>query len=62
MNDRWKMIKDLIEDIEGMYEMCNLELSSWEIEFLDSVSMQFSSKDDLSDKQIEILERIRSKK
>ena len=34
------------------------KLTEWEGEFLDSVTEQFDSRGDLSEKQVEILERI----
>lgn len=54
----WCEIKDLFDTIDGAYGVGQLELTAWESDFYDSTSMQFSSKDTLSDKQIDILKRI----
>lgn len=61
MTARWQMISELFETINEAYQMCQLELTPWETEFIDSVEMQFSDRDNLSDKQVEILRRIEGK-
>ena len=59
--ERWESIRDKIDIIIGSYEFEQLELTAWEIDFFDSISMQFSNTDNLSDKQISILNKIISR-
>jgi len=47
--------------IDACYEYFS-RLTKWEQDFLDSIDQQFSDAGKLSDKQIEILERIYAEK
>ena len=52
-----RMINHLIKAIERD----SRDLSSWESDFIQSISEQFESRGDLSSKQCEILERLYDK-
>ena len=53
-----KTIKQWIEDVNDYGQ----DLTSWEIGFMDSITDQFERSCSLSERQIEILERIYSEK
>ena len=55
--ERFTMIKYMIDKLTIEYD----ELTSWEQNFLESVTEQFEMKATLSDRQCEILERIYDK-
>ena len=52
---------DMIDEILGADEIGQIALTSWEAEFVDSVSMQRSKGRDLSAKQTSVLRRIHGK-
>ena len=67
-NERLKMIpndqparKQMIELMLSVLVNPNIEITKWESDFIASISDQFESKGNLSDKQCEILERIYDK-
>ena len=53
---------ELIQHFLSSLESPSKRLSPWELNFLESVSDQFSRRGDLSEKQFEILERLYSEK
>lgn len=54
---RSQMIKRMIETIKKSPDV----FTDWEVNFIESISNQFETKGDLSNKQCEILERIYDK-
>jgi hypothetical protein len=52
--ERRKMIARMIESIEYRSD----DLGDWEQNFMESIAEQFKDKNDLTDRQCEILERI----
>ena len=52
--DRKAQIAYMLEHCADFTE----RLSEWEGDFVDSVTEQFTARGDLSDKQVEVLERI----
>lgn len=54
--------KTLREWIEAIKDETQDKLSSWEIDFIDSVERQLNHYSKLSDRQIEILEKIYAEK
>ena len=57
-----KAQKDLIDHMLRALETPSKPLSSWEDGFISSISEQFTSRGSLSDRQVEILERIYTEK
>ena len=47
-----------IEELLSQCENFSGHLTDWESQFIESIREQFDSRGDLSDKQVEILERI----
>lgn len=54
--------RDLVKHMLRELEMPAKRLTSWELSFLESVSDQFTSRGSLSEKQVEVLERIYAEK
>jgi len=63
MAEVWKPqpINVLTDWIETIREELSDDLTSWELTFIDSISVQLDTKKYLSQKQEEILERIYSR-
>lgn len=57
-----KYTPEVIRDWFKQLEAPNKELTSWEVSFVESVSDQFTRSGSLSDRQIEILEKIYAEK
>jgi hypothetical protein len=57
-NERTTLITHMLSSLEAPYK----ELSKWEEDFLVSVTDQWETRQSLSDKQVEILERIYAEK
>lgn len=53
---------ELIQHFLSSLESPSKRLSPWELNFLESVSDQFSRRGDLSERQFEILERLYAEK
>jgi len=53
---------NLIKHMLTSLETPNEELTKWEENFIESVSEQFGKKNNLSDRQIEILDKIYAEK
>jgi len=54
--------KTLREWIEAIKDETQDKLSSWELDFIDSIERQLNHYSKLSDRQIEILEKIYAEK
>ena len=54
--------KTLIETMLNALETPSRELTKWEENFLESIADQYQKRGSLSDRQIEILDRIYSEK
>lgn len=54
--------KDIIENWIETVNTEGKKLSKWELDFMESITDQFASKNWLSDRQEEILERIYTEK
>lgn len=54
--------KDIIENWIETVNTEGKKLSKWELDFMESITDQFASKNWLSDRQEEILERIYAEK
>jgi hypothetical protein len=53
---------DVIEHFLDALERPAKQLTSWELDFLESITEQFERSGSLSDKQFEVLERIYAEK
>jgi hypothetical protein len=56
--DQGKLVEHMLSALESPHK----ELTDWETDFIGSVSDQYSLRRSLSDRQIEILERIYTEK
>lgn len=55
LREKWET---KLETIQDAYDVCQIELSEWEGEFIDSVSLQLAGGKDLSFKQSSCLSKI----
>lgn len=55
---KYNLCEHMLESLEAPYK----ELTKWEEDFINSVREQFQARRSLSDRQIEILERIYAEK